>query len=172
MHRLLLCAAAASALLAAPRRTLSKLTQRRAVDYDAELYRSAPLGAPDADLAAWCGEWARRAVLDKATKTVKLTTPVELAEVDGGVKLSFVPTNSGYADKDKKKDDEDDDKWGADAKKEAPAALGQGGVALEADDGRIVARRCDYQGGIIKQMSEDRILAQLKTDVKAGFPGS
>ena len=89
---------------------------------------------------------------------------IKFSTIASGVKLSFVATNRGYADKDEAEEED----WGG-SEAPPPPPAGQGGVALEAVDGRIVARRCDYQGGIIKQMSEDRIIAQLKTDVSAGF---
>ena len=42
------------------------------------------------------------------------------------------------------------------------------GVSLA--DGAIKARRCDYEGkAIVKQMSEEKIVTQLKKDVSAGF---
>ena len=66
-----------------------RATPRRAVDYDAELYRSGPLYAADDDLAAWIEKWARRAILGEGAggASVKLTTPVKLSRRDGGARL-------------------------------------------------------------------------------------
>ena len=91
-------------------------TPRRAVDYDAELFRSAPLDAADGDLAEWIEKWARRAIIGEGAggASVKLTTPVKLARRDSGARLLFTKSGSGYADKDKAKadkwKDDDDDK--------------------------------------------------------------
>ena len=164
--------AAAFAPRAAPQRSQRSLL--RAVDYEAELYSSKALNADDASLAEWVEKWVRRAVLGEESggATVRLTTPVKMERVDGAtVKLIFAPKNTGFADKDKKKDDDDD--WGAVAPKRsapAPARGGEGGVALSVADGAIKARRCDYEGkAIVKQMSEEKIVTQLKKDVSAGF---
>ena len=140
-----------------------------AIDYEAELYSSSAFASDDAALVDWVAAWAERAVIDKKSATVKLTTPVKLEKADAGVRLVFAPRNTGYADKDDDKDD-----WDTDAKKEkkpAPArAGGEGGVEVSVAGGVIAARRCEYEGGIIKQMSEDKIVTQLEKDVKAaGF---
>ena len=140
-----------------------------AVDYEAELYSSSAFASDDAALVDWVAAWAERAVIDKKSATVKLTTPVKLEKADSGVRLVFAPRNTGYKDKDDDKDD-----WDADAKQEkkpAPArAGGEGGVEVSVAGGVIAARRCEYEGGIIKQMSEDKIVTQLEKDVKAaGF---
>jgi hypothetical protein len=144
-------------------------TPRRAVDYDAELYRSAPLGAADGDLAEWIEKWARRAIIGEGAggASVKLTTPVKLARRDSGARLLFTKSGSGYADKDKAKDD----KWNDDSDdKPAPPKAGTGGVDVAADSGAIVATRCAYEGsGIVKQMSEEKIVSQLRKDVSAAF---
>ena len=51
----------------------------------------------------------------------------------------------------------------------APKA-GTGGVDVSADGGAIVATRCAYEGsGIVKQMSEEKIVSQLRKDVAAAF---
>ena len=145
-----------------------RATPRRAVDYDAELYRSAPLGAPDGDLAEWIEKWARRAILGEGAggASVKLTTPVKLNRRDSGARLLFTKSGSGYADKDKAKDD----KWKDDDDKPAPPKAGTGGVDVSADSGAIVATRCAYEGsGIVKQMSEEKIVSQLRKDVAAAF---
>ena len=155
---------------APPHRSLRRrATPRLAVDYDAELYRSAPLGAADGDLAEWIEKWARRAILGEGAggASVKLTTPVQLARRDSGARLLFTKSGSGYADKDKAKDD----KWkDDDDDKPAPPKAGTGGVDVSADDGAIVAVRCAYEGaGIVKQMSEEKIVSQLRKDVAAAF---
>ena len=145
-----------------------RATPRRAVDYDAELYRSAPLGAPDGDLAEWIEKWARRAILGEGAggASVKLTTPVKLNRRDSGARLLFTKSGSGYADKDKAKDD----KWKEDDDAPAPPKAGTGGVDVSADGGAIVATRCAYEGtGIVKQMSEEKIVTQLRKDVSAAF---
>ena len=145
-----------------------RATPRRAVDYDAELYRSAPLGAPDGDLAEWIEKWARRAILGEGAggASVKLTTPVKLSRRDGGARLVFTKSGAGYSDKDKAKDD----KWKDDDDKPAPPKAGTGGVDVSADGGAIVAARCAYEGsGIVKQMSEEKIVSQLRKDVSAAF---
>ena len=146
-----------------------RATPRRAVDYDAELYRSGPLNAPDGDLAEWIEKWARRAIIGEGAggASVKLTTPVKLARRDSGARLLFTKSGSGYADKDKAKadkwNDDDDDK-------PAPPKAGTGGVDVSADGGAIVAARCAYEGaGIVKQMSEEKIVSQLRKDVSAAF---
>ena len=142
-------------------------TALRAVDYEAELYASAAFASDDAALVDWVAAWAERAVIDKKSATVKLTTPVKLEKADAGVRLVFAPRNTGYADKDDDKDD-----WDADAKKDKKKkpAGGEGGVEVSVAGGVIAARRCEYEGGIIKQMSEDKIVTQLEKDVKAaGF---
>jgi hypothetical protein len=142
-------------------------TALRAVDYEAELYASAAFASDDAALVDWVAAWAERAVIDKKSATVKLTTPVKLEKADAGVRLVFAPRNTGYADKDDDKDD-----WDADAKKDKKKKLagGEGGVEVSVAGGVIAARRCEYEGGIIKQMSEDKIVTQLEKDVKAaGF---
>ena len=60
------------------------------------------------------------------------------------------------------KDDDDD--------KPAPPKAGTGGVDVSADSGAIVATRCAYEGaGIVKQMSEEKIVSQLRKDVAAAF---
>ena len=149
----------------APTRT--KPTALRAVDYEAELYASAAFASDDAALVDWVAAWAERAVIDKKSSTVKLTTPVKLEKADAGVRLVFAPRNTGYADKDDDKDD-----WDADAKKDKKKkpAGGEGGVEVSVAGGVIAARRCEYEGGIIKQMSEGKIVTQLEKDVKAaGF---
>ena len=155
---------------APPHRSLRRCaTPRRAVDYDAELYRSGPLDAADDDLAAWIEKWARRAIIGEGAggASVKLTTPVKLARRESGARLLFTKSGSGYADKDKAKDD----KWkddGEDAP--APPKAGTGGVDVSADGGAIVAARCAYEGsGIVKQMSEEKIVSQLRKDVAAAF---
>ena len=145
-----------------------RATPRRAVDYDAELYRSAPLDAADGDLAEWIEKWARRAILGEGAggASVKLTTPVKLSRRDGGARLVFTKSGSGYADKDKAKDD----KWKDDDDKPAPPKAGTGGVDVSADSGAIVATRCAYEGaGIVKQMSEEKIVSQLRKDLSAAF---
>ena len=142
---------------------------RRAVDYDAELYRSGPLAAPDGDLAEWIEKWARRAIIGEGAggASVKLTTPVKLSRQDGGARLVFTKSGSGYSDKDKAKDD----KWkDENDEKPAPPKAGTGGVDVAADSGAIVATRCAYEGsGIVKQMSEEKIVSQLRKDVSAAF---
>ena len=156
---------------APPHRSLRRrATPRRAVDYDAELYRSGPLDAADDDLAAWIEKWARRAILGEGAggASVKLTTPVKLSRRrDGGARLLFTKSGSGYADKDKAKAD----KWkDDDDDKPAPPKAGTGGVDVSADGGAIVATRCAYEGsGIVKQMSEEKIVSQLRKDVAAAF---
>ena len=143
-------------------------TPRRAVDYDAELYRSGRLDAADGDLAEWIEKWARRAIIGEGAggASVKLTTPVKLARRDSGARLLFTKSGSGYADKDKAKDD----KWKDDDDKPAPPKAGTGGVDVAADSGAIVATRCAYEGsGIVKQMSEEKIVSQLRKDVSAAF---
>ena len=154
---------------APPHRSLRRrATPRRAVDYDAELYRSGPLDAADDDLAAWIEKWARRAILGEGAggASVKLTTPVKLSRSDGGARLVFTKSGAGYSDKDKAKDD----KWKDDDDKPAPPKAGTGGVDVSADGGAIVAARCAYEGaGIVKQMSEEKIVSQLRKDVAAAF---
>ena len=154
---------------APPHRSLRhRATPRRAVDYDAELYRSGPLGAADGDLAEWIEKWARRAIIGEGAggASVKLTTPVKLARRDGGARLLFTKSGAGYSDKDKAKDD----KWKDDDDKPAPPKAGTGGVDVAADSGAIVATRCAYEGsGIVKQMSEEKIVSQLRKDVAAAF---
>ena len=154
---------------APPHRSLRRCaTPRRAVDYDAELYRSGPLDAPDGDLAEWIEKWARRAILGEGAggASVKLTTPVKLSRRDGGARLLFTKSGAGYSDKDKAKDD----KWKDDNDKPAPPKAGTGGVDVSADGGAIVATRCAYEGsGIVKQMSEEKIVSQLRKDVSAAF---
>ena len=145
-----------------------RATPRRAVDYNAELYRSGPLAAADGDLAEWIEKWARRAIIGEGAggASVKLTTPVKLSRRDGGARLLFTKSGSGYADKDKAKDD----KWKDDDDKPAPPKAGTGGVDVSADGGAIVATRCAYEGsGIVKQMSEEKIVTQLRKDVAAAF---
>ena len=145
-----------------------RATPRRAVDYDAELYRSGRLDAADGDLAEWIEKWARRAIIGEGAggASVKLTTPVKLSRRDGGARLLFTKSGSGYADKDKAKDD----KWKDDEDKPAPPKAGTGGVDVSADGGAIVATRCAYEGsGIVKQMSEEKIVTQLRKDVAAAF---
>ena len=140
----------------------------RAVDYEAELWRSGSLNTPDAELNAWCDKGARRAIIGGGAggASVKLTTPVKLARRDSGVRLLFTKSGSGYADKDKAKDD----KWKDDDDKPAPPKAGTGGVDVSADGGAIVATRCVYEGsGIVKQMSEEKIVTQLRKDVSAAF---
>ena len=53
----------------------------RAVDYEAELWRSGSLNTPDAELNEWCEKWARRAIIGEGAggASVKLTTPVKLS---------------------------------------------------------------------------------------------
>ena len=146
-----------------------RATPRRAVDYDAELFRSAPLDAADGDLAEWIEKWARRAIIGEGAggASVKLTTPVKLSRRDSGARLVFTKSGAGYSDKDKAKDDkwkDDDDKTPAQPK------AGTGGVDVSADGGAIVATRCAYEGsGIVKQMSEEKIVTQLRKDVSAAF---
>ena len=145
------------------------LTGLKAVDYEAELWRSGSLNTPDAELDEWCEKWARRAIIGEGAggASVKLTTPVKLARRESGARLLFTKSGSGYADKDKAKDD----KWkddGDDAP--APPKAGTGGVDVSADSGAIVATRCAYEGaGIVKQMSEEKIVSQLRKDVAAAF---
>ena len=154
---------------APPHRSLRRrAAPRHAVDYDAELYRSGPLAAPDSDLAEWIEKWARRAIIGEGAggASVKLTTPVKLARRESGARLLFTKSGSGYADKDKAKDD----KWKDDDDKPAPPKAGTGGVDVSADGGAIVATRCAYEGsGIVKQMSEEKIVTQLRKDVSAAF---
>ena len=155
---------------APPHRSLRRCaTPRRAVIYDAELYRSAPLDAADGDLAEWIEKWARRAILGEGAggASVKLTTPVQLSRREGGARLLFTKSGAGYSDKDKAKED----KWKDDGDdKPAPPKAGTGGVDVSADSGAIVATRCAYEGsGIVKQMSEEKIVSQLRKDVSAAF---
>ena len=140
----------------------------KAVDYEAELWRSGSLNTPDAELDEWCEKWARRAIIGEGAggASVKLTTPVKLARRDSGARLLFTKSGSGYADKDKAKDD----KWKDDDDKPAPPKAGTGGVDISADGSAIVATRCAYEGsGIVKQMSEEKIVTQLRKDVAAAF---
>ena len=144
----------------------SGLPGLKAVDYEAELWRSGSLNTPDAELDEWCEKWARRAIIGEGAggASVKLTTPVKLARRESGARLLFTKSGSGYADKDKAKDD----KWKDDAP--APPKAGTGGVDVSADSGAIVATRCAYEGaGIVKQMSEEKIVSQLRKDVAAAF---
>ncbi len=146
----------------------SSLPGLKAVDYEAELWRSGSLNTPDAELNEWIEKWARRAIIGEGAggASVKLTTPVKLARRDGGARLVFTKSGSGYADKDKAKDD----KWKDDDDKPAPPKAGTGGVDVSADSGAIVAKRCAYEGsGIVKQMSEEKIVSQLRKDVAAAF---
>ena len=85
----------------------SSLPGLKAVDYEAELWRSGSLNTPDAELDEWCEKWARRAIIGEGAggASVKLTTPVKLARRDSGARLLFTKSGSGYADKDKAKDD-------------------------------------------------------------------
>ena len=98
------------------------LTGLKAVDYEAELWRSGSLNTPDAELDEWCEKWARRAIIGEGAggASVKLTTPVKLARRDGGARLLFTKSGSGYADKDKAKDD----KWKDDDDEAAGTAEG------------------------------------------------
>lgn len=150
-------------------RSRSLRTARKAVDYEAELYRSGSLNTPDADLAEWCEKWASRAIIGEGAggASVKLTTPVKLSRRDGGVRLVFTKSGSGYSDKDREKED----KWKDDSDdKPAPPKAGAGGVNVSADDGAVVATRCAYEGsGVVKAMSEEKIVTQLRKDVSAAF---
>ena len=163
---LMLCS---SSLGFAPQRRHASpaLAPRFAVDYEAELYESRPLGRTDSELVEWCEEWVQRAVLGRggSAATVKLTTPVDVSRGADFVKLAFKPRNTGYGDKDKDKDDWDESK----STPSPPPTKGEGGVMLVVGSGAIRAKRCGYDGGIIKQMSEDKIINQFKKDVQAGF---
>ena len=100
----------------------SSLQALRAVDYEAELWRSGSLNTPDAELNEWCDKWARRAIIGEGAggASVKLTTPVKLARRDSGVRLLFTKSGSGYADQDKATDDT----WKAAADTPAPPHAG------------------------------------------------
>ena len=90
---------------------------------------------------------------------MKLTTPVKLARRDSGARLLFTKSGSGYADKDKAKDD----KWkDDDDDKPAPPKAGTGGVDVSADSGAIVARRAAPTRGRHREADErgeDRLAA-------------
>ena len=64
-------------------------TALRAVDYEATLYSSSAFASDDAALVDWVAAWAERAVIDKKSATVKLTTPVTLEKAEAGVRLVF-----------------------------------------------------------------------------------
>ena len=169
MPRSLFAVLACTTAFAPQRIRPSSLTGLKAVDYEAELWRSGSLNTPDAELDEWCEKWARRAIIGEGAggASVKLTTPVKLARRESGARLLFTTSGSGYADKDKAKDD----KW-KDDEDDAPAPpkAGTGGVDVSADSGAIVATRCAYEGaGIVKQVSEEKIVSQLRKDVAAAF---
>lgn len=140
----------------------------RAVDYDATLYESGDLKTDDEQLAAWCRVWARRAVLGKGGGAViKLTTPVECESRPDGVALLFAARASGYADKDRAREK---GKGGDDDAAPPPPRSKEGGVALVAAKGRISAVRIAYDGGVVKGMSEGKLVDRLKEDIRAaGF---
>ena len=111
----------------APPQSIRTRSLLRAVDYEAELWRSGTLNTPDTELNEWCEKWARRAIIGEGAggASVKLTTPVKLARRESGARLLFTKSGSGYADKDKAKDD----KWKDDGD-DAPSSFHLSSFAL------------------------------------------
>ena len=117
-------------------------------------------------LADYLVQWAQRFV---GPDRKQLTTPVKVLPTSMGVQILFQKVNTGYADRDKGKED----------KKESPATdkqgkqeVKQGGVeivVLADDDGgseKVVARRCEMdEDTMIKEMSEIVILKELHTAI-------
>jgi hypothetical protein len=77
----------------------------------------------------------------------------------------FLKTKTGYADKDKMKDDESPDR--------EEAVIKEGGVEVRVDqlvggDLQVVASRCEVEEGtLIKEMSEQAIMDSLRKAVAA-----
>ena len=119
-------------------------------------------------------EWAK--LFTNEDKKMGLSTPVMLVELpkrrtggdianEGGVQLLFLKTKTGYADKDKMKDDESPDR--------EEAVIKEGGVEVRVDqlvggDLQVVASRCEVEEGtLIKEMSEQAIMDSLRKAVAA-----
>ena len=81
-----------------------------------------------------------------------------------------LPASLKPSRKKNKKDSPDEGTQDDDDDNPAPPKAGTGGVDVSADGGAIVAARCAYEGaGIVKQMSEEKIVSQLRKDVSAAF---
>lgn len=96
-----------------------------------------------------------------------LTTPVKIIQTNAddsskGVQILFQKVDTGYQDKDSSEESEGNEK-----EKERTKAVSEGGVEVlvEKKDDKIQvrARRCEIEEGtMIKEMSEDAILQELK----------
>lgn len=99
---------------------------------------------------------------------IHLTTPARVQPTSTGVQILFQKGNTGYADKDKKGDDNKDGEETASKQTKKNAKQGGVEVVVEVDDKdsgsvRVVARRCDMEEDtMIKEMSEATILHELQ----------
>ena len=116
-------------------------------------------------------EWSK--LFMDPEKKMGLTTPVALVELPkdenmAGVQLLFRKTKKGYADKDRKNEE---DKPGNKNQKEE--AVKEGGVEirvkqLAGGEFQVVASRCEIEEGtMIKEMSEQTIIDSLKKAMAA-----
>ncbi|KAL3899532.1 MAG: hypothetical protein SGARI_006439 [Bacillariaceae sp.] len=115
---------------------------------------------------------------------IKLTTPVKLDQIalsvssedDGvnvasGVRLLFQKVDTGYKSKDEEEREETGGTETKKKKKKEKDEPSQGGVEIlveQMEDGklRVVAKRCDVEDDtMIKEMSEEKILAELQTAI-------
>ena len=129
-----------------------------------ELLRRPLSALSAADGREWLREWAREFLRPGK----KLTTPVEVADAADGVLLRFLSRATGYDD-----DDGDDDAaggaWAAAAGSAAPKPDGALLLVAEAEPApRIRVMRAEMESGmVVKEMSEQTVLARLEKDLAA-----
>lgn len=129
-----------------------------------ELYRR-PLGdLPPGEMIGWLQTWARSFLRPGQ----QLTTPVAVQDVDDGVKLRFLTRASGYADFDV--EESSDGAW-ADAAKIAEGGEPDGALLLLAEarpTPRVRVTRTEMgEGVVVKEMSEEAVIAKLGRDISA-----
>lgn len=111
-----------------------------------------------AALAQYIQQWAET-LQDSAT----LTTPVKVVPNENGAQILFRPKESFYKSKEEERATEE----GGAENKMSNKPKKQGGVEVIVEgDGRLVARRCEMdEGTMIREMSEESIIASLKKAV-------
>eukprot|EP00966_Prymnesium_polylepis_P124742 2885058-Prymnesium_polylepis.1 len=126
-----------------------------------------PLAMPIVATAEWLREWALT-FLDEGQR---LTTPIEVDEVDGGVLLRFAPSRPGMGYKPLDEPETADEKWAAAkaaAKARRPIGKSDGALLIVAEEGpgataRVRVARAEMGKDVgVKEMSEAAVLARLE----------
>ena len=131
-----------------------------------EIYRRPLSVLPVDETVTWLREWARRFLRPGQ----QLTTPVTVADCEGGVLLRFLTRATGFADFDV--EESIDDKWAA-AKPgvaESKAGKPDGALLLVAEGEptprvRVTRAEMDAEGVVVKEMSENTVLERLERDL-------